>query len=139
MTKKTFLLDQTSLQTDPNLSNFFFYPGSHAPAYESPTGEAIHRFLTSRLGVGVLLGAVIAAPSRPPVIATEPFIAKLVGEAAFTDQMKKFTGRVVRQIIEHLGGMFVRRGVKVTVKSRYGSGSIYTFGGKLTLDVEAAA
>jgi hypothetical protein len=97
----------------------------------------IYRFLTSRLGVGVLMGAVIAAPSRPPVIATEPFIAKLVGDAAFTDDMKKYTGRVVRQIIEHLGGAFVRRGVKVTVESRYGSGSIYTFGGNLALDVAA--
>ena len=139
MTKKPYLLDRTSLQTDPNLSSFYFYPGSHTPAFESPTGKTIHDFLTSRLGVGVLLGAVIAAPSRPPVIATEPFIAKLVGDAAFSDQMKKFTGRVVRQIIEHLGGNFVRRGVKVTVPSRYGSGSIYTFGGKLALDVEAAA
>ena len=38
-------------------------------------------------------GAVIAAPSRPPVIAIEPFIAKLVGDAAFTDEMKKYMRR----------------------------------------------
>jgi hypothetical protein len=134
---KAYLLDTTSLQPDPNLSDLVFSAGSHTPAYESPTGQVIYRFLTSRLGVGVLMGAVIAAPSRPPVIATEPFIAKLVGDAAFTDDMKKYTGRVVRQIIEHLGGAFVRRGVKVTVESRYGSGSIYTFGGNLALDVAA--
>mgnify|MGYP000966819867 CR=1 FL=1 len=132
---KAYLLDSTSLQPDPNLSDLVFSAGSHTPAYASPTGQLIYRFLTSRLGVGVLMGAVIAAPSRPPVIATEPFIAKLVGDAAFTDDMKKYTGRVVRQIIEHLGGAFVRRGVKVTVHSRYGSGSIYTFGGNLALDV----
>jgi hypothetical protein len=134
---KAYLLDTTSLQPDPNLSDLVFSAGSHTPAYESPTGQVIYRFLTSRLGVGVLMGAVIAAPSRPPVIATEPFIANLVGTAAFTDDMKKYTGRVVRQIIEHLGGAFVRRGVKVTVDSRYGSGSIYTFGGNLALDVAA--
>lgn len=126
---KSYLLDAVSLQADPNMSDLFFYPGSHVAAYESATGQTIHGFLTSRLGVAVLMGSVIAAPSRPPVIATEPFLAKLAGEAAFTDEMKKYTGRVVRQIIEHLGGAFVRRGVKVTVESRYGSGSIYTFGG----------
>ena len=135
MPKKTYLLDATSLQTDPNLSDFFFSAGSHTPAYESPTGQSIYRFLTSRTGVVVLMGSVIAAPSRPPVIATEPFITKLVGVEAFTDEMKKYTGRVVRQIIEHIGGSFVRRGVKVTVDSRYGSGSIYTFGGNLALGV----
>ncbi|MEG3153459.1 hypothetical protein [Sphingomonas sp. RB1R13] len=116
--------------------DLFFYPGSHIAAHDSETGQAIHDFLTSRLGVAVLMGAVIAAPSRPPVIATEPFIAKLVGDAGFTDEMKKYTGRVVRQIVEHLGGKWVRRGVKVTVTSRYGSGSIYTFGGNLALDMK---
>lgn len=133
MTKKAYLLDKTSLQTDPNMSDLFFYPGSHTNAHESDTGQAIHDFLTSRLGVAVLMGSVVAAPSRPPVIATEPFIAELIGDDAFTDEMKKYTGRVVRQIVEHLGGKWVRRGVKVTVDSRYGSGSIYTFGGKLAL------
>lgn len=136
MTKKTYTIDSVSLQLDPNMSDLFFYPGSHTAAHESETGHATRDFLTSRLGVAVLMGAVIAAPSRPPVIATEPFLAKLVGDAAFTDEMKKYSGRVVRQIIEHLGGQFVRRGVKVTVPSRYGSGSIYTFGGKLALDIK---
>lgn len=137
MSKKTYRIDSVSQRRDPNLSDFYFYPGSHIGAFESPTGQAIHDFLTSRLGVAVLMGAVIAAPSRPPVIATEPFIAMLVGDDAFTDEMKKYTGRIVRQIIEHLGGAFVRRGVKVTVASRYGSGSIYTFGGGLALQAAA--
>ncbi|MBX7458321.1 hypothetical protein K3152_08695 [Qipengyuania sp. 1NDH17] len=135
MSKKTYTIDAVSLQSDPDMSDLFFHPGSHTAAHESETGQAIHNFLTSRLGVAVLLGSVVAAPSRPPVIATEPFVAKLVGDAAFTDEMKKYAGRVVRQIIEHLGGQWVRRGVKVTVPSRYGSGSIYTFGGKLALEV----
>ena len=137
MSKKSYLLDATSLQTDPNMSDLFFDPGSHVSSYESEAGQAIHGFLTSRLGVAVLMGSVVAAPSRPPVIATEPFIAKLVGDAGFTDETKKYTGRLVRQIIEHLGGQWVRRGVKVTVPSRYGSGSIYTFGGDLALEIAA--
>ena len=44
---------------------------------------------------------------------------------------------ICRRIVEHLGGKWVRRGVKVTVASRYGSGSIYTFGGNLALEVPA--
>jgi hypothetical protein len=135
MLKKTYRLDATALQTDPNMSDLFFSPGSHAPAHESPTGQAIYNILTSRLGIAVLVGSVIAAPSRPPVIATEPFVAKLVGDDAFTDEMKKYTGRIVRQIIEHLGGAWVRRGVKVTVNSRYGSGSIYSFGSNLVVEI----
>jgi hypothetical protein len=119
--------DKISLGRDPHLSNFVFDPGSHGDAHGSPEGQEIEKLLTSRFGVAVLLGAVIAAPSRPPVIATEPFVFDRVGQAGFEDAMKKYTGRLVRQIVEHLGGRFVRRGVKVTVASRYGSGSIYTF------------
>lgn len=130
-----YLIDPTSLQGDPTVSGIYFYPGAHSEAFSSPTGCAIHSFLTSRLGVAVLVGAVIAAPSRPPVVAAEPFIAALVGDNAFTDEMKKCTGKMVRQIVESLGGRWVRRGVKVTVPSRYGSGSIYTFDGKLALEV----
>lgn len=134
MSKKPYLLDATSMQLDPNMSNLFLYPGSHIAAHESETGKCILSFLMSRMGVAVLMGAVIAAPSRPPVIATEPYIAMLVGETAFTDEMKKYTGRMVRQIVEHLGARWVRRGVKVTVSSRYGSGSIYKFGSGIALE-----
>jgi hypothetical protein len=131
-----YLLDATSLQIDPNMVDMPFTAHSHAPAHASETGQAIYSFLTSRMGVAVLMGSIIAAPSRPPVIATEPFIAKLVGDAAFTDDMKKYTGRVVRFIVEQIGGEHVRRGVKVTVpSSRYGSGSIYTFHDRLDLQV----
>lgn len=122
-----YILDAVVLETDPNLRDMDFSAGSHAPAHDSVTGQAIYRLLTSRFGTAVLMGAVIAAPSRPPVIATEPWVHRIVGDHAFTDEMKKYTGRIVRVIVEHLGGRWVRRGVKVTVDSRYGSGSIYTF------------
>lgn len=123
-------LDAISRQRDPNLTEMetIFTPGSHAPAHASEIGKVIYDFLLSRMGVAVLMGAVIAAPSRPPVIATEPFLEALVGDPAFTDEMKKYTGRLVRFIVEQLGGAWVRRGVKTTVDSRYGSGSIYAFG-----------
>jgi hypothetical protein len=109
--------------------DLFFDPRSHAVAHESIVGQQIHNFLTSRLGIGVIVGAVIAAPTRPPIVPTEPFLAELIGEGAFTDTMKKYTGGLIRQVIEHLGGKFVRRAVKTNVRSRYTSGSIYSFGG----------
>ena len=49
--------------------------------------------------------------------------------------MKKYTGRLVRFIIEHLGGKWVRRGVKVTVASGLGGAQIYTLDGGLALEV----
>lgn len=139
MDNKVFVLDQLMRQPDPNMADLFFYPRSHTTAHESPTGQMIHDFLTSRLGVAVLIGAVLSAPTRPPVVAAEPFLAKLIGSEAFTVEMKKYTGRVVRQIIEHLGGALVRRGVKITVPSHYGSGSIYSFNGNLVVDHSAEA
>jgi len=123
----TFKLDDLALQSDPNLDGMEFLPGSHANAYASETGQEIYRFLTSRFGVAVLIGAIVSAPSRPPVIATEPWVHRLVGDAGFSDEMKKYTGRLVRVIVEHIGGRWVRKGTKVTVESRYSSGSIYTF------------
>lgn len=125
---RNYQLDLIALQPDPNLSAAQgFTAGSHAAAHASKVGREVFRLLTSRFGVAVLIGAVVAAPSRPPVIATEPFVHALVGDAGFTDEMKKYTGRLVRFVVEQLGGRWVRRGVKVTVDSRYGSGSIYTF------------
>ena len=139
--KPVYVIDEVARQPDPNMANFGFYPYSQVSAHEAQAGQAIHDFLTSRLGVAVLIGSVLAAPTRPPIVAAEPFLAALVGDAAFTVEMKKYTGRVIRQIVEHLGGTFVRRAVKVTVSSRYGSGSIYSFDNGFVIDdsVEAHA
>ncbi len=138
MRPKIYGLDKTSLEIDPALFEWSFWCGtSSIAAYESETGTLIRNFLTSRTGVAVLMGAIIAAPSRPPIVAAEPFIAVLAGDAAFTDEMKKYTGRLLRQIVEGLGGRWVRRGVKVNVPSRYGTGSIYSFDGRLELAVIA--
>lgn len=121
-----YIIDAVVLEPDPTMARFSFYPRSHVSAHESETGQAIYRFLTSRLGLAVLIGAVLAAPSRPPAVAAEPFLAELIGEDAFSDAMKKYTGRLIRQIVEHFGGTHVRRSVKTTVPSRYAGGSIYS-------------
>lgn len=141
MMQKTvaYVLDGVSRQPDPNMADFYFDPRSLVAAHESHVGQMIFGFLTSRAGSLLILGAVLAAPSRPPVVAAEPFLSTLIGEEAFTDEIKKYTGRLIRQIVEHFGGRFVRRGVKVTVPSRYGSGSIYSFDGKLSLGHSADA
>ena len=124
-----FSVDLIALQRDPNLADMQFAPGSHAPAFQSETGQHIYDLLTSRIGVAMLVGAVCSASSRPPVVGTEPLLASQIGEPAFEDAMKRLTGRIVRYVIEHLGGKYETRGVKVTqtLHSHYASGSTYSF------------
>lgn len=120
--------DATSLSRDPNLSDFIFDAGSHSTAFSSETGAAVYDLLTSRIGVSMLIGAVASAPSRPPVVGIEPLLVSEIGEDAFTDEMKRLTGRIVRYVIEHLGGRYEGRGIKVTkaLNSHYSSGSTYS-------------
>ena len=124
----TYTFDAINAQPDPQVDVAQFNPGSHTAAHASPTGQELLRRLSSRAGVAMLVGSVRAAPSRPAVVATETLVEPL-GTEAFTDDMKKYAGRVVRFVIEQVGGHWVRRGVKVIVRSNYGSGSIYTFDG----------
>ncbi len=119
--------DESSLAPDPNLAGLEFHPGSHAQAFKGPVGQHVYMLITSRFGVAAIIGAVVSAPSRPPVVALEPLLLSEIGEAAFTDEMKKLTGRIVRFVVEYLGGRWVRRGIKVSVNSRYRSGSVYSF------------
>jgi hypothetical protein len=121
------LVDEVALSRDPNLADFDFDPGAHQPAFESYIGKKIFDVATCRMAVAALLGSVIAAPSRPPVVAIEPLLERFVGPEAFSDEMKKYTGRLVRRVVESMGGHWVRRGVKTNVASHYGSGSIYRF------------
>ncbi|MEC3950823.1 hypothetical protein [Sphingobium sp. HWE2-09] len=124
-----FTMDSVALQRDPNLADMPFQAGSHSPAFESETGQRIFDLLTSRIGVAMLIGAVCSASSRPPVVGIEPLLASQIGEPAFEDAMKRLTGRIVRYIIEHIGGKYETRGVKVTqaLASHYSSGSTYSF------------
>ena len=124
---KKYKLDSVARQRDPNLQGLKFDHGSFASLAATPAGQAIEATLVSRASAAALVGAISAAPSRPPQPAVESFLADEVGNEAFDDEAKKMTGRMIRQIVAHLGGRWVRRGVPVTVKSRFTKGSIYTF------------
>lgn len=122
-----YIYDAIALSPDPNLNGLNLDYGSHKGRFASAEGTKLVSLVRSRAGVLLILGAVTAAPTRPPVVALEHLLATELGAVAFEDDMKRFTGRLVRQIIEHLGGRWVRSGVKVTVRSRYSKGSIYEF------------
>lgn len=124
---KKYALDSVSRQRDPNARGLTFDHGSFTGLAATPAGQAIESILVSRAAVAALVGAISAAPSRPPQPAVEQFLADQVGNAAFEKEAKKMIGRMIRQIVEHLGGRWVRRGVPVTVASRFSKGSIYAF------------
>lgn len=121
--------DRVALERDPNLVDMAFDPGSHISAFETGEGQRVFDLLTSRIGVAIQVGAVLAAKSRPPVVGIEPLLYSQIGDAAFTDPMKRLTGRITRYVIEHVGGQYGSRGVNVTKElgSHYKSGSTYTF------------
>ncbi|HEY1605228.1 MAG TPA: hypothetical protein VGF77_06485 [Allosphingosinicella sp.] len=115
------------MQPDPNLSSFIPDVGSFTALAGSPKGRTIIEVLTSVAGVNLLLGSILAAPSRPPVVAVERVLTFRLPENAFDDDTKRFIGRLIRKIVEHLGGRWVRKGVKITVPSTFSKGSIYSF------------
>jgi hypothetical protein len=115
------------MQPDPNLESFVPDVGSFKTLAESPKGRTIIDVLTSVAGVNLLLGSILAAPSRPPVVAVERVLTHHLSEDAFDDDTKRFIGRLIRKIVEHLGGRWVRKGVKITVPSTFSKGSIYSF------------
>ena len=122
-------LDAIALQSDANLSSLNFDAGQFSAEFETEVGQEIYGLLTSRIGVALLLGAVFSAESRPPVLAIEPLLSSQVGSGAFDDGMKRLTGRIIRYVIQHLGGDYGQRGVKVPegLGSHYKSGSTYSF------------
>ena len=115
------------MQPDPNLKSFVPDVGSFKALAESAKGRTIIEVLTSICGVNLLLGSILAAPSRPPMVAVERALAHHLEEDVFDDDTKRFIGRLIRKIVEHLGGHWVRKGVKITVPSTFSKGSIYAF------------
>ena len=128
------LFDDVALLRDPNLTQpvvgkdvFKVNPGSLRPTYETPNGQKLEQLLTSRYAVSALVGAICAAPTKPPTPAVELLLETELGEEAFTNAMKQLTGRIIRQIVEYLDGRHVSYGVPVTVTSRFRKGSVYEF------------
>lgn len=115
------------LARDPNLEGFTPDFGNFANVGTPEFRAQIALILTSVEAVNRIIGAVSAAPTRPPVAAIEQLLADHGGETAFDKEPKKMVGRLIRQIVEHLGGSFVRRGVPINVASRFKKGSIYRF------------
>ena len=115
------------MQPDPNLAAFVPDVGSFKALANTSKGRIIVDVLTSTVGVNLIIGSVAAAPSRPPVVAVERVLAHHIGETSFDDDTKRFIGRLIRKVVEHLGGRWVRSGVKITVPSTFSKGSIYSF------------
>jgi hypothetical protein len=122
-----FKPDQTDLTLRPGLDVEAFDPGTHRAVHESATGQAIFGFYGSRFGTALLTGAILTAPSRSPVVAGEPFLYDLIGDDAFADPVKQYTGKVIKWAVEQIGGRWVRYNGKVPPSSLYKSGSLYTF------------
>ncbi|MGZ8362702.1 MAG: hypothetical protein ACXW3D_02475 [Caulobacteraceae bacterium] len=123
-----YTLKGAGAQPDPNLETFTATAGTFKVLAESPKGVAIVNRLTSVAGVNRLIGSVAAAPSRPPVAAVEHLLTDAVGPSGFDDETKRFIGRIIRQIIEALGGAWVRSGVRINIDgSAFSKGSIYRF------------
>ena len=88
-------------------------------------GQSLIKTLLSHDAICALIAVIDAAPSRPPHPALERYLSAGVGPAYSDDAMKVLCGRVVRQIVEELGGVWVRSGVPVKVTSKFANGSIY--------------
>lgn len=121
------MFDDIALSRDPRFVEFEFDASNLRPAYETDQGRKLLDLLLSRYAVSALTGAICAAPSKPPVPAVQSILSDQIGEPAFENAMKQLTGRIIRQIVEHLGGRHVRRGVPITVTCRYTKGSVYEF------------
>jgi hypothetical protein len=119
---------QSKNTRDPNLSRFVPDYGQYGSILGIALCDQIAQVVVSVEGLNRLIGAVIAAPSKTPVSALEQLLENSVGDQAFIDNAKKLTGRLVRQVIEQMGGKWVRAGAKAPTGSRYNRGSIYTFG-----------
>lgn len=121
-----FNYDERHRERDPNLATFIFKPGNLIAVYDTPTGRAIEATLVSRYSAAALRGAISAAPTKPPMPAIEHILSVDVGEVAFVDDSKKLIGRLIRQIVEHLGGEHTGRGTPLAVASKFSKGSTYT-------------
>lgn len=88
--------------------------------------KRISYILSRDFTLALLENHVATKPQVPAVVSVEGILADCIGEDAFTDDMKQYTGWRVRQIVEALGGEWVKAGVRIN-NSRYKTASIYRF------------
>lgn len=102
------------------------------------TAQAISEILMSPEAFAAFLGAIDAASSRPPVPALDRYLLRFVGVEAASDAAKIYTGRILRQIVEHIGGEWVRSGVPITEPSIFANSSTYRLPGRSRGRLKAA-
>ena len=78
-----------------------------------PVSKRINHLLTRNFSMALIVNQVVTKPQIPPVVAVERLLAKTVGDEAFSDDMKQYTGWRIRLIVEELGGEWVKAGVRV--------------------------
>lgn len=100
--------------------------GPSASFARSALGQQLIEVILSRDAATAIVGAIDAAPARPPQPALDRYLLPTIGLAALDDNVKILAGRVIRQVVEHLGGEHKKKGVPVTVASVFANGSIYT-------------
>ncbi|WP_162888172.1 hypothetical protein [Sphingomonas mesophila] len=125
------IYNPVTLERHPVIGDDFyraFDAGNLAPVYDSPEGARLLELLTSVHGICALVGAVSAAPTKPPMPAVEGMIRDQLGaDVLCRHDMKQLTGRALRQIVEYLGGEWEGRGTPITVTSQFTKGSTYSF------------
>ena len=117
------------MQRHPWLTNFTINYQNLGPSVSfarSATGQLVTGVILSQEAVTAIVGAIDAAPARPPQPALDRYLLPVIGLAALDDNVKTLSGRVIRQVVEFLGGQRERKGVPVTVASVFANGSIYT-------------
>jgi hypothetical protein len=88
--------------------------------------QKIDFILTRNVSLALLANHVSTRAGTPAIVAVEGILAYCLGDEAFTNDMKQFAGWRVRQIVEAMGGTWVKAGVKIR-NSHYSSASTYRF------------
>jgi hypothetical protein len=113
----------------PLLHDFRLNEGRLGPSAgfaETPTGCRILSIMMTTPAFSALLGALEAAPSRPPQPALDRYILPAIGMEALTRDSRILVGRYIRQLAEHVGFKWLRSDVTLTVPASATTGAIYT-------------
>ena len=101
------LYTSVTLARHPIMGDDFFHSfdaGNLAPVHETTEGARLLELLTSVHGICAVVGAISAAPTKPPMPAVEGIIRDQLGvDVLRRHDIKQLTGRALRQIIEYLG------------------------------------